>query len=189
MMAKNPEDRYSSWKEFEQAVNNAFFSTVKAPGKTPVQRNPCQERKKTAGKKDKTGTAVSIVNSLILIAVAVLAAYFIYEYKKNSSAERNLKTAEQYYLSKPLDFNESLRLFSIAKETARGTKHYPYASRKYDEISAKAYAFKLKADNFDETLKKARALLQTENFRKPLTLSFQSTILKIRSGKKTLKNS
>lgn len=170
MMAKKTGDRYGSWKEFEQAVNNAFFITGKAGGKTPVQRNPYQGRGKAAEQNNKTGAVTAIINSLILIAVAVAVAYFIYGYKKNSSAEKNLKTAEQYYLGKPFGFNETLRLFSIAKETSKGTKYYPYASGKFDEISAKANAFMLKADNFDETYKKAQGLFINRKFQEAVDL-------------------
>ena len=168
MMAKKPEDRYGSWKEFEQAVNNVFSSSVNAAVKTQTQRNPYHPP--APAKKNKIDTVTAIVNSLILIVVALIAAYFIYEYKKNSAAERNVKTAEQYYSGKPVDFNEALRLFSIAKETAIGTKYFPYAARRYDEVLAKANAFKLKADNFDVTYKKAYALFTKRKFQEAIEL-------------------
>jgi serine/threonine protein kinase len=173
MMSKKPGDRYGSWDEFEKAVRNAFFSTGKTgktAGKVPIQRKPCHGRKKTVERKKTIGAVAAIINSLILVAVAVAVAYFIYDYRKNSSAEQNLKTAEQYYLRKPIDFNESLRLFSIAKETSAGTKHYPYASRRHDEISAKANAFKLKADTFDENYKKAHVLFTNRKFQEAIDL-------------------
>lgn len=170
MMAKKPEDRYGSWKEFEKAVNSEFFSTAKTSLKIPVHRNLYHGQKPASEKKDKTGTVIAIVNSLILVLTAVLAAYFIYEYRKNSTAEKNIKTAEEYYLSKPFEFGEALRLFSIAKETSKGTKHYPYASGKYDEISLKANAFKLRIDNFDESLKKAYSLFTNRKFQEAIDL-------------------
>lgn len=170
MMAKKPEERYGSWKEFEQAVNNAFFNTVRTSGKTPIAGNTYKAQKAASEKKGKTGAVFAIVNSLILVLIAVLAAYLIYEYKKASSAEKNLKTAEQYYLSNPFEFNEALRLYSIAKETSKGTKHHQYASRKYDEISVKANAFRIKAENFDETLRNAFALFKNRKFQEAIDL-------------------
>ena len=170
MMAKKPEDRYASWEEFEQAVNNAFFSTGKAARKTPIQRQPYPNRRKPAENNNKSGAVIAIAVSLLLIAIAVAAAYFIFEYKKTSNAENNIKTAEQYYLRNPFDFNESLRLFSIAEETSKETKHHQYASEKYDEISAKAKNFKIKADNFDETYKKAYVLYRNRKFQESVEL-------------------
>ncbi|MFA6291593.1 MAG: serine/threonine-protein kinase, partial [Victivallales bacterium] len=170
MMAKKTEDRYSSWEEFEEAVNNAFFRTGKAAKKTPIQKPSYPDRKKPVEKNNKNGSITAIALSLLLIAIAVAAAYFIFEYKKNSNAENNIKTAEKYYLSKPFDFHESLRLFSIAKETSMGTKHYRHASEKYDEISAKAKIFKIKADNFDEAYKKAYALYRSRRFQESAEL-------------------
>ena len=185
MMAKKPEDRYRSWEEFEQAAKKAFLTMgkpsgkkgagkvagrAKSAGKIPVQIKPYQGKKKTAETRSTAGTVVAIVNSIILIAIASLAAYFIYDYRKNSGAEQTLKTAEQYYLTKPIDFEESLRLFSIAKETSNGTKYYSYACRQYDDISAKANDFKIKANNFDETFKKARILFLSKKFQESIEL-------------------
>jgi serine/threonine-protein kinase len=171
MMAKKTEDRYSSWEEFEQAVDNAFFSMPKISGESPIQRNNLyQNQKNIADKKNRISTVAAIINSLILIAVALLAAYFIYAHKKNSSAESNIRTAEQYYLKNPFDFNEVLRLFSIAKETSKGTKHYPVAVGRYNEMSEKAEVFKLKADKFDEAYAKARVLFMHVKFQEAVEL-------------------
>ena len=126
--------------------------------------------KKTAETRSIAGTVVAIVNSIILIAIATLAAYFIYDYRKNSSAAQTLKTAEQYYLTKPIDFEESLRLFSIAKETSNGTKYYSYACRQYDDITVKANDFKIRANNFDDTFKKARILFLSKKFQESIEL-------------------
>ena len=46
MMAKKAEDRYSSWKEFEQTVGDAFFSADKDAGKILIQREPFQDQDK-----------------------------------------------------------------------------------------------------------------------------------------------
>jgi serine/threonine-protein kinase len=181
MMAKKPEDRYRSWEEFDQAAKKAFLTMGKSPGKkvagnaksavkTPIQIKPYKGMKKTAETRSIAGTVVAIVNSIILIAIASLAAYFIYDYRKNSSAAQTLKTAEQYYLTKPIDFEESLRLFSIAKETSNGTKYYSYACRQYDDITVKANDFKIRANNFDDTFKKARILFLSKKFQESIEL-------------------
>lgn len=48
MMAKKTEDRYSSWKEFEETVGAAFFSTGKGAGKILIQRYHFQNQNKVA---------------------------------------------------------------------------------------------------------------------------------------------
>ncbi len=179
MMGKKPVDRYSSWEEFEKDAKNAFLTmgkstgkkvVGKAAGKIPVQIKPYQGKKKTAETRSTTGTIVAIINSIILLAIASLAAYFIYDYRKNSGAEQTLKTAEKYYLTQPIDFEESLRLFSIAKKTSKGTKYYSYACSQYDDISAKANDFKIRSNNFDETFKKARILFLGKKFQDSIEL-------------------
>jgi len=62
MMAKKPEDRYSSWKEFEQTVNDAFFSTGKIAGKILIQRNPFQNQSKAAERK---ATSMKLIRKLM----------------------------------------------------------------------------------------------------------------------------
>jgi serine/threonine protein kinase len=87
MLEKKPEDRYSSWKELEEAVNNAFFSTGKGASEIPIQEAPCEPRGKTAGRKNKIVTVSAIIYFLIIAAIFVTAAYFMYEYKRKSNTD------------------------------------------------------------------------------------------------------
>ena len=62
MMAKKTEDRYSSWKEFEQTVGAAFFSTDKDAGEFLIQREPFQDQDKIAERKT---TSIKLIRKIM----------------------------------------------------------------------------------------------------------------------------
>ncbi|HCE43612.1 MAG TPA: hypothetical protein DET40_08690 [Lentisphaeria bacterium] len=168
MMAKKPEGRFASWKDFDSAVNRAFFSQAPAARKQGPTRYAFSGSK--APKSSPISWVMILVNSFILLVVAVAAAYFINEYRKTNAAQTNINIAEKYYIQYPLNYDESIRLFALAKETSKDTNLYLKASRRYDEVSAKGAAFTAKARNFDETWVKAYRLFIDKKYQEAIDL-------------------
>ncbi|MFZ2657516.1 MAG: serine/threonine-protein kinase [Victivallales bacterium] len=168
MMAKKPEGRFSSWQEFDSAVNKAFFSNA------PAARKKMPTKFAFSGSKVKKSSPISLlmilVNSFILLILAVVAAYFINDYRKTNAAQTNFNIAEKYYMQYPLNYDESTRLFALAKETSRDTSIYLKASRRYDEVSAKGAAFIAKAKDFDDTWVKAYGLFMNRKYQEAIDL-------------------
>jgi serine/threonine protein kinase len=168
MMAKKPKERFASWQEFDSAVNKALFSQA------PARKKKIPTKSAFSGSKIQKSSPIStfaiLVNSAILLIITAVAAYYIYDYRKTNAAQTNFNIAENYYIQYPLQYDESIRLFAIAKEASKDTGLYLKASRKYDEVSAKGAAFNAKAKIFDETWVKAYGLFMNRKYQEAIDL-------------------
>ncbi len=167
MMAKKPEGRFASWQEFDNTVNRAFSQSPK--GRKPATVRHAFTRSKAAPSSPVSWMMI-LINSIILIIVAVVAAYFINDYRKNNNARTNMEIAEKYYVQNPLGYDEAIRLFGIAKDSAKDTGFYLQVSRRYDEVYAKGAAFNAKAKRFDETWVKAYGLFMSKKYQEAIDL-------------------
>ncbi|HBC86373.1 MAG TPA: hypothetical protein DCZ94_05395 [Lentisphaeria bacterium] len=175
MMSKKTENRYNSWKEFDSAVKNAFFSAPKSSSKKGFGTAPKKSGVKTTpvAKKSKISDAVIFANVILVLAIAIVVAYFIYDHMKNKKAQESIARADKYFSRNQADFDEVLRLYSFALEDSKGTKHYPMACQKMEQANAKAKNFILKAKNFDEAYKKATELSSKRNNKEALDTMMQ----------------
>ncbi len=168
MMAKKVGDRFASWQDFNSAVNKAFFQTPSQQKRFVPAKTVVLPGDRVAASSSSSGSRAMIM--VILVIVAIIAAYLINDYRKNSAAELNLRIAETHYYQNPFKFEETIKLFEIARDTAVDTRIYPQASRRYEEIYAKGTAFIAKAKNFDETWTRAYGLSISRKFKDAIEL-------------------
>ncbi len=175
MMAKKPENRFGSWKEFVSAVKKCLSGSSKqAPkrstglvqGKSPVK--PSYKPQKS-----KISDAVIFINAILLIAIAIVIAYFIFEYMKNNKAEASISKADKYFVNNPASYDEVIRLYEFALEDSKNTKHYAMACQKLESAKAKAKLFEEKLKNFDEAYKKANELSIKRSYKEALDMMMQ----------------
>lgn len=169
MMAKNPEDRFKSWKEFQQAVKKGLSKIGK---KTEREKHGFYSFKNiNALKKGSISRRLKehspyiyVLNCLVIISTSVIAAYLIWNYNKNLQAKRCFDNAETYYHKHPLDYSGALDLFMRAKKKAQGTKYEAQTTIRYSEVYAAAAAFQREVELFEDAIKKAKELLRQKQY-------------------------
>lgn len=173
MMAKNPEARFKSWKEFQQAAKKVVLRIDK---NTDNKKHSFYSFKNISSLK--SGTTVSslsprlkkhspyiyVLNYLAIISVTVMAACFIYNYNKNLQVEHCLETAENYYHKYPWDYPGALEFFMTAKKKAKGTKYETQIITRYSEVYSAATAFQKEVELFEDAIKKAKDLLRQKKY-------------------------
>lgn len=186
MMTKKPEDRFSSWEEYQKAVKNrqsrstTTTTILKRPTPTPPSPSLRDKSAKIATPGGKTVSAskapkqthfaIILLNYILMLAVAVIACFLIRNFMNSSNAHKFVKMADDYSLRHPDEYSEIRNLFEKAKDISKGTKYEKYAADKYALALDSENKWLAENAKFDEGLKKVSAHLRDKEFDKALEI-------------------
>ena len=143
MMAKKSVNRYDSWLGFIEAAEAALKQCTpktaakkvantrkKTPPSTPAAPTPAKKksRKKKGAvkkripiqaKKDNTGT--TIISWILMLLVAGIVSYIIFDYHKKTTAEEAVHKAERFAIDHRGEYDSIIDQLQRAKQKTQGT--------------------------------------------------------------------
>ncbi|OGV46917.1 MAG: hypothetical protein A2017_16840 [Lentisphaerae bacterium GWF2_44_16] len=120
MMAKTPDERFSSWKNFQKEVNNLLKTETKGQKSitSKLKKSPQLPSGGYSGVKfdyKKKSSFMSFLSIGLFIISLSAGAFFFIKFLNNKQAEDALKRAELFIENPECDYSRALDLFSEAK--------------------------------------------------------------------------
>lgn len=169
MMMKNALERFDSWAGFIEAAEDCLkqfqpedeliissITNKKGKKKAPVKKakvkslpkkNPTRRKKAPQSIQTKSNPLTTIVSYILVLIIASILAYVVFNHRKELSAENSIKRAERFYQDHPGKYNSLISKFREVKAKCKGTSFEDRVEDRLKSIKKeKATQSKLKAE-------------------------------------------
>jgi hypothetical protein len=183
MMAKNPDERFSSWQAALTTINEALavadkgasaasrrtFSAA-ASGK-PKTRGHASRRVKTVDGAKPTApvsrsadSKATLITYGLLIVIAIVISLMIVQYRRHRKLEAALAQAEQFLAQNPGDLATAVQRFAEVNRIVAGSSLADKAAERYRQVQMDLEAYNRELAFFESEMQRAKNLCTQKQY-------------------------
>ncbi len=166
MLAKKPDERFASWREFISEAQKALDALSR-----PKPKKFAPRRRMTVAGGGRTAFSIAHLIALLAILCAFgFIGYKFHQMNKDSKALKSLRRAENFLAKFRNDYEGALPLFEEAAAVSAGTPQQETALKRFNEVKSLAEGREERIKYFDRKFNEAEIKMKEKAYEQALEI-------------------